>query len=211
VGNLFSVAQACRSAAMVPVITAEAAAIRACDAVILPGVGAFGGAMQQLERLGLVSLLQEWAGMGRPLFGICLGIQLLMSESREYGRHRGLGLISGDVVHLRELGGRQPLRVPHVGWNTIHAVDPARQAAADFPALVEGRSYYFVHSYVVVPDNPAVSVTWTEYDGIRFTSSLRAGSVFACQFHPERSGEAGAQLYNDFACSAMQHRKLHHD
>src|SRR5438105_140231 len=121
-GNLFSAWQACEKAGLEAVITSSAQEVMAADGVILPGVGAFGGAMETLRSLGLVPVLRNVASRGKPLFGICLGMQLLMSESEEFGRHEGLNIVKGRVVRLKDPMGNwgEPLKVPHVGWNRIH-------------------------------------------------------------------------------------------
>jgi len=205
-GNLFSVEQACQAVGLSASITHDRRAIEQADGVILPGVGAFGDAMATLRRLDLVAVLRDVAGSGRPLIGICLGVQLLMDASCEFGRHEGLGLVRGQVVplgHPRE--GDRRLKVPQVGWNRIHV---ARESSAGWKAtplagLADGEFMYFVHSYIVVPDAASVVVSTTRYGDVEFCSSLQSGSIFACQFHPERSGRRGLQLY------ANLHRMLH--
>lgn len=198
-GNLFSVARACEAVGLEPAITSEARVIAGADAVILPGVGAFGDAMDTLRRLDLVSPIHDTVAAGRPMIGICLGVQLLMTESCEFGHHQGLGLISGQVVPLR---GRRddgrPLKVPHVGWSAIHARDGAASehwSGTPLEGLPSGGLAYFVHSYVVVPEDPEVVLSTTQYGDVEFCSSLRRGSLFACQFHPERSGPDGLRVY----------------
>lgn len=205
-GNLFSVEQACLRVGLQPTISATPDELAACAGLILPGVGAFGDAMSHLEHLGLVRFLRDWVERDQPLFGICLGIQLLLSRSEEYGRHEGLNLIPGRVVHLRDYAGDPSLTVPHVGWNSVQRGDGTPGGPDPFPSLGEGKSFYFVHSYVVAPEDPASLLTWTEYGGARFGSSLRQGSIFACQFHPERSGLDGLAVYRDYSNFLQQTR-----
>ncbi|MGE3189712.1 MAG: imidazole glycerol phosphate synthase subunit HisH [Vicinamibacterales bacterium] len=195
--NLFSVQAACGAAGMEGFVTSDRAAIAAADAVVLPGMGAFGDAMDALRRLDLVAPILDVAAAGTPLFGVCLGLQLLMTESFEFGRHRGLGLIEGTVEPLREgvEDGRR-LKVPHIGWNQLQPPgDVAAWAGSPLGALPAGAYMYFVHSFYVTPVDPACVLSVTRYGETRFCSSLRSGNIFACQFHPERSGPAGLSLY----------------
>ena len=199
-GNLFSVAQACRSVGLASTITNDRRTIDQADAVILPGVGAFGDAMQTLQRLDLVGVLRDTPARGVPLIGICLGVQLLMSESQEFGRHQGLGLIEGEVIRLdnpQERGRR--LKVPQVGWNRIHPSGGGTERWSGTPldGLHDGEFMYFVHSFVVVPEDRSVVRSTTTYGDVEFCSSVSSGPIFACQFHPERSGARGLQVYEN--------------
>lgn len=202
-GNLYSVKHACTHVGLHASVTSSKAEILAADGVILPGVGAFGDAMDTLRSLDLVSVLKDYADSGRPLVGICLGMQLLMSESHEFGRHRGLGLIEGEVVRLSEpMEGTRPLKVPHIGWNTIHRVTSESRggdgwATTMLNGLADGESMYFVHSYYVRPADPSVTLSTTRYGGIEFCSSLQSSNVVACQFHPERSAGRGLAIYRN--------------
>jgi imidazole glycerol-phosphate synthase subunit HisH len=198
-GNLFSVDQACRAIGLSASITSNRSVIQDADAVILPGVGAFGDAMDTLRRLDLVGVLRDVAATGRPMIGICLGVQLLMSVSYEFGRHEGLGLIPGEVVPLqRPYERRRHLKVPHVGWNRItshHGAAATRWSGTPLQGVRDGEFMYFVHSYVVVPQDLSVVLSTTGYGDIEFCSSVRLNNIFACQFHPERSGRAGLEVY----------------
>jgi glutamine amidotransferase len=200
-GNLFSVQQACRAVGLEAEVTRDASALASADGLILPGVGAFGDAMGTLRRLGLASVIREAAEMGKPLVGICLGLQLLMEVSHEFGHHEGLGLIPGEVVRLekpREDG--QVLKVPQVGWNRIAAPGVAGAGAwagTILEGVAEGEFMYFVHSFIVVPTDHSVVLSNTRYGDIEFCSSVRQGNIFACQFHPERSGRRGLKVYEN--------------
>ncbi len=199
-GNLRSIEQACVHAELDPVITADAATIMSAPAVILPGMGAFGDAMATLHRLDLVAVLRDVAQTPATLVGICLGVQLLMTESFEFGRHPGLNIIEGEVVRLD--GGRQGarrLKVPQIGWNRIRRVEPDGWKAELLHGVEDGEYMYFVHSYVVRPATPHVIVSKTTYGDDEFCSSLSYRNVFACQFHPERSGMPGLQIYRNLA------------
>lgn len=203
-GNLFSVKRACEHFGMHAAITSSYKEIESADAVILPGVGAFGDAMKNLEELNLVGLLSDTAAQNKPLIGICLGVQLLMEESLEFGRHKGLGIFKGRVVkfdHPME-GGRE-LKVPQVGWNRINkARKPSGKDAWQgtlLEGIEEGAFMYFVHSYVVQPSDPEIIISTTKYGHIDFCSSLGRKNIFACQFHPERSDKDGLKVYRNLA------------
>ena len=197
-GNLFSVKHACEHAGMQATITSSRHALLQADAVILPGVGAYGNAMETLHKLDLVYVLQDVAATEKPLVGICLGVQLLMTESYEFGRHKGLGLIAGSVVRFdHPMEGPCPLKVPQVGWNRIHEVKP--WASTLLNDVMDGEYMYFVHSYIVQPEDPGVVLSTSRYGHIEFCSSLCFRNIFACQFHPERSGVQGLKIYWNLA------------
>ena len=204
-GNLFSVRQACEAAGLHPVVTSSPADLLTADGVILPGVGAFADAMHTLVDTGLADALRRVAHEGVPLLGICLGMQLVMEESTEFGRHGGLGLIAGRVVRFPERSANgASVKVPHIGWNRVcktRGEDAASglMKASLLDGLEDGAFMYFVHSYYVVPDDPDVVCASAEYAGVRFCAALCAGRVMACQFHPERSGEKGLRIYQNMA------------
>lgn len=216
-GNLFSVQRACEYVGMQASITTSPQAIRAADAVLLPGVGAFGDAMASLRSLNLVDLLREIAAGDGVLVGICLGLQLMMSESHEFGRHEGLGIFEGPVVRFEHPRGPDgELKVPQVGWNRILRPGHPGEAGGASPDLWEGSpldglrdgSYmYFVHSFHARPTDSAVVLATSHYGDIEFCSALRKGNVFAFQFHPERSGEQGIQIYRSLASIVLEHKR----
>lgn len=206
-GNLFSVKHACEWAGLDAVITSSASEIQAADAAILPGVGAFGDAMATLDELGVSDVLRGYAAEGRPLFGICLGLQLLMDESEEFGQHAGLGIVPGKVKFFGQPHeGDRMLKVPQVGWNRVE-LPGTRDSWCGTPLEGERNSdyFYFVHSYYVVPDDSEVVVSTTRYGDVEFCSSVQSGSVFACQFHPERSGPQGLLMYRNIASVVEAH------
>lgn len=205
-GNLFSVGQACCHVGLDAIITSSREEILSADAVILPGIGAFGDAMTTLNRLDLVGVLRDVAASGTPLIGICLGLQLLMTESFEFGRHQGLGMIPGQVVRFdNPTEGNRKLKVPQVGWNRVHQVGFAGNghvsawANSPLSGIADGEFMYFVHSYIVQPEDPAVTLSTSSYGQIQFCSSARIKNIFACQFHPERSGTEGLKIYRNLA------------
>lgn len=202
-GNLHSVSLACRHVGLSSVRTTSSGDIASADAVILPGVGAFGAAMDALRRHELEEALTHFVASGRPLFGICLGMQLLLEESDEFGVHQGLGLIRGSVRRLPNEPTNPHLKVPQVGWNAIFRRDEdgSTDPWADTPLapLADGEVMYFVHSYYAVPREEEVVLATTTYGGLTYCSSLLRGNVFGCQFHPERSGPRGLDIYRNWA------------
>ncbi|NUN70842.1 MAG: imidazole glycerol phosphate synthase subunit HisH [Bacteroidetes bacterium] len=186
--NLRSVQKAFEKAGAPSFISDDPAQLRTADKLVLPGVGAFGQAMENLHTLGLKDVVLAHAAAGRPLLGICLGMQLLFSRSFELGEYEGLGLLRGEV---RRFPGT--VKVPHMGWNQIEFTAPSPL----LQGVPEDAFVYFVHSYYVVPQDD-VTVTRTDY-GTRFTSIVRQGNIFGIQFHPEKSQSAGLQLLKNFA------------
>ncbi len=199
-GNLFSVEQACRQAGITPLVTANPALIANAEALILPGVGAFGEAMASLRRLDLESPLRDFAQTGRPLLGVCLGLQLLFTESEEFGSHKGLNIVPGVV---RRFSATVGVPVPQIAWNQIH-----RPAGLDWEdtllkGTADGEYMYFVHSYYVAPEAAADILSETDYAGVRYCSSVHRGGIFATQFHPEKSAARGVRLYTNWLRQAL--------
>jgi glutamine amidotransferase len=209
VGNLFSVWSACEAVGLSATISSDREAVLSARAVIVPGMGAFGDAMDTLRRMDLIEPLRDVAAAGTPLVGICLGLQLFMTESEEFGTHAGLGLIAGPVVRFQQpkQAGRV-LKVPHVGWAAIapptagaHAPPAGARGWREWPLqhVPAGAYMYFVHSFYVVPQDPDVILTTSMYGGTSFCSSIKSRNLFACQFHPERSGPVGLGIYRSIA------------
>lgn len=210
-GNLYSVKHACAHVGLDAKITSSKRDILEADAVILPGVGAFGDAMQSLHRLDLVSVLRDMAASPKPLVGICLGLQLLMTESYEFGRHQGLGIIEGPVVRFHDpMEGPRKLKVPQIGWNCIYKAVRNDKAEADpwrsslLAGLADGEYMYFVHSFIVQPRDSSIVLSTSRYGHVEFCSSVRYRNIFACQFHPERSGGEGLKVYQNLAFCLRQ-------
>ena len=194
VGNLFSLKSSFAFIGEKAVVTQEERVLRSADKLILPGVGAFGDAAQKLKNTGLDQVLLSEVAAGKPLLGICLGMQMLLEESHEYGVHRGLGLIPGAVTPIQE-DIPKGLKIPHIGWNALQF--PAdRPKSPLFSQVEEGECVYFVHSFHGT--NCAESVIATaEYGGI-LTAAVAKGNVYGTQFHPEKSGDVGLRILKSF-------------
>jgi glutamine amidotransferase len=198
-GNLRSVQKALEKTGHAALVTSSPQAIRDAGALVLPGVGAFRDCIRSLEKLNLIDSIVQSVKSGKPFLGICLGLQVLFTESGEFGTTPGLNLIPGRVVRFaqRDTPGAERLKIPHMGWNTISL----RGEAPVFSGIKDGSFFYFVHSYYVVPEDTAVIAATTGY-GIEFTSSIQKDNIFACQFHPEKSQEVGLQLLKNFGAWA---------
>ena len=194
VGNLFSLTSSLRAIGAEVAVTGEADVLRRAGKLILPGVGAFGDAADLLRRSGLGRVVTEDAEKGKPLLGICLGMQLLFDRSFEYGEHAGLGLIPGDVVGM---AGVVPAgyKIPHIGWNALH-FPAGRPKSRLFQHVEEGQCVYFVHSYYA--DRCAPYVTATAEYGPELTAAAERDNVFGVQFHPEKSGDVGLAILRAF-------------
>ena len=192
VGNLFSLRSSLRQLGLDAAVTAEPAAIRAADRIILPGVGAFGDAMAKLRATGLAPVLRA-AAAEKPLLGICLGMQLLFDKSYEFGEHEGLGLVPGQVCPLAPDLADPALKVPQIGWNALHLL----KDDALFRYIREGEYVYYVHSYYA-KGCAASTLAVSDYS-IPVTGVVRAGRVYGTQFHPEKSGGTGLRILKAFA------------
>ena len=191
VGNLFSLKSSFAAIGYHAEVTGDPERIRSADKVILPGVGAFEDAAKKLRDTGLDSAVKDAAKAGKPLLGICLGMQMLFDKSLEYGEHRGLGLINGTVEPIEGIIPRE-LKIPHIGWNALRLYGES----PIFKYTKEGDCVYFVHSYHGVTDAENV-IADTEY-GAPLTAAVQSGSVFGCQFHPEKSGDVGLDILRAF-------------
>lgn len=200
-GNLFSIARALQRLGAEAVLSGDPKTVTTAEKVILPGVGAFGDGMKGLSENGLVAAIREYGRSGRPILGICLGLQLLMEEGAEFGFHQGLGLVRGRTVALPRPADRK-VKIPHVGWNLVRP--PKRRTARKawngtvLAGLSETSYFYFTHSYVVVPADRSEALGDTEYAGTSFCSVVRSGNISGCQFHPEKSGHPGLKVLSNF-------------
>ena len=192
VGNLFSLKSSLKMIGADAIVTRNAEDLHTADKIILPGVGAFEDAAKKLRATGLDAVVIEQAKTGKPLLGICLGMQMLFDRSFEYGEHKGLGLIAGDVVDMRP---RIPanLKVPHIGWNALKLTKLVHPL---FRYIKEGDCVYFVHSYYAANCEEATIAT-AEY-GADLTAAVASGNVMGCQFHPEKSGKVGLNILRAF-------------
>ena len=192
VGNLFSLVGSLKRLGIESVVTADEAVIRSADRIILPGVGAFGDSAEKLRKTGLDKVIIEEAKKGKPLMGICLGMQMLFEKSYEYGEHEGLGLIPGNVKPMKPLLDGK-LKVPHIGWNSLQIKDKNDPL---LKYINEGDYVYYVHSFYATDCDEWTSSV-SEY-GITVTGSVRNGNVWGTQFHPEKSGEKGLLILKAF-------------
>lgn len=193
VGNLFSLAGSLKKLDLDAVVTSDPSEIKKCDRIILPGVGAFGDAAEKLFNSGLAEVILDEVGKGKPLMGICLGMQLLFEKSFEYGEHKGLGLIPGSVVPLDDVL-KGSLKVPHIGWNALDVKKP------DNPLMKytkQGDYMYYVHSFYADTEPDYVLAT-SEY-GFDVTGAVSKGNVYGTQFHPEKSGNDGLKILKAFS------------
>ena len=200
VGNLLSVKRGFEHCGAKVVLTSDASLILASQRVVLPGVGAFPNAMDELQKLNLVSAIKELAILGTPLLAICLGMQLLMDESEEFGLTPGLGLISGRVVPVPDKtaeGASQ--KIPHIGWNSLYdSSENSNWAGTLLQDNELGDSAYFVHSYMAQPASPINQVAHALYGGHRISAVISKNRITGCQFHPEKSGEVGLKILRKF-------------
>ena len=198
-GNLFSVNQALLNIGLEVEISSDKQTILDADALVLPGVGAYGDAMNHLRDLDLINSIKTSVNNNKPLLGVCLGLQLLFTESEEFGLEKGLDLIKGKVIRFENLNDKGEIRkVPQIAWNTIEPVDGVNWENTPLKNMSKEEFMYFVHSYYIVPEEQ-VGLSQTNYDGQKYISSILKNNIFACQFHPEKSGKVGLQIYNDWA------------
>ena len=192
VGNLFSLKSSFAAIGEETVVTSSPEVIKAADKLVLPGVGAFGDAVEKLESSGLVPIITEQANSGKPLLGVCLGMQLLFESSEEYGEHKGLGLLKGSILGMEGRIGKN-LKIPHIGWNALHI----KKENPLLKYVKEGDCVYFVHSfYAAVSDGSLIATT--DY-GEEITAAVSSANVYGCQFHPEKSGEVGLSILRAFS------------
>ena len=194
VGNLFSLRSSLRAIGAEAVVSGDKDVLSRCDRIILPGVGAFPDAAAKLHEGGLDDFLKAQAAAGKPLLGICLGMQLLLEYSTEYGRTAGLGLCLGGVTPIKDEI-EERLKIPQIGWNALHFTG---QKHPLFRYLSEGDFVYFVHSFHASPKTCPDVIATTEYGGT-LTAAVARGNVMGCQFHPEKSGDVGLSILRAFA------------
>ncbi|NLY81926.1 MAG: imidazole glycerol phosphate synthase subunit HisH [Clostridiales bacterium] len=193
VGNLFSLKSSLDYLGLESVVTNEEAILRKTDRIILPGVGAFKDAYDKLDKIGLIPVLGEIIKDGKPLLGICLGMQLLFDKSYEHGECRGLGYINGDIIPMKRVVDEQ-LKIPHIGWNELKIADKSNPL---IKYTKEGDFVYFVHSYMGSNCESSL-VAYSEY-GAKVPAIVSKDNIYGCQFHPEKSGEVGLKILRAFS------------
>lgn len=199
VGNLLSVQRALEFLGVHPLVTSDFEVIQAADRVILPGVGAFGNAMEVLNVSGLADVLRRIIHENTPFLGICLGMQLLFEESEEFGCHKGLGFLEGRVISMpdKTLDGKG-LKIPHIGWDELHRPVDITWSDTLLTDTQPGEAVYFVHSFMAAPQVKSSVLAYTVYGGHEIPAVVQKGSIIGCQFHPEKSGAVGLEILRNF-------------
>lgn len=196
-GNLYSIRQACIHVGYNPVVSGDPAVIAGAESLILPGVGAFGVAMNSLRQSGIISVLNGYVQSGKPIMGICLGMQLLFDQSEEFGVHTGLGYIPGRIVRFPPSHESKQLRVPNIGWCRLYEenISWTNTPLADIDK--QKNHMYFVHSYYTITDQQYILAS-SDYNGFSFTSAVCRDNIWGFQFHPEKSSGEGLTIYQNF-------------
>ena len=208
-GNLFSVQHACKTVGLDCRITNKPDEVTNADALILPGVGAFGDAMNSLRILDLIQPLKDFAASGKPFLGICLGMQLLFSESEEFGNAKGLNIVEGRVTRFPEINENgEKVKIPHIGWNRIYnPSDKNGWSGTELEHIVDGEFMYFIHSFYVCPHSKDQILSLTNYEGIEYCSAVKKNNIFAIQFHPEKSAGEGIKIYRNWATVVKENKE----
>ena len=196
IGNVKSIINAFKKIGVKPILTNDRETILTSDGLILPGVGAFAHGMENLQKYGLKDIIYDFVETKKPFMGICLGMQMLMDESEEFGITQGLGLIEGKVIKL-PVQNQDCKKLPHVGWNEIvkHKISWENTVLDNIP---ERSDMYFVHSFVTSPLKEENILSTTEYSDYKFCSAIKKDNIYGCQFHPEKSGEIGLEIIQNF-------------
>ena len=196
-GNLFGLKQACLAAGLNPIISNDKKKILEAKGLILPGVGAFGAAMKNLNKLDILNVINNFAKSGKTLLGLCLGMQLLMDKSFEFSENNGLGLINGEVDYLGKFSqNKQKIKIPHIGWNSAE-INQQFKTDKIFRNIPNNFDVYFVHSFCLKSTKKKYILTETAYENIRFCSGVKKDNIMGFQFHPENSGKTGIKLLSN--------------
>lgn len=199
IGNILSVQRALEYCGGNVVLANKPSEVLNADYLVLPGVGAFRDGMAGLTKNGLDEAVLQYAQSGRPMLGICLGMQMLASRSLEFGEHEGLGIIPGDVVTIPKLtAAGQSHKIPYIGWAPLAETRSASFEDTPLKSIAPGEYVYLVHSFHVKPRNPADRIAYYDYDGVQVTAAIRYGNIFGFQFHPEKSGPVGLRIIASF-------------
>jgi glutamine amidotransferase len=200
VGNIFSLTKAFELCGAEVQLISDPTKLKTVDKLILPGVGAFAKAMEELHKRDLVEAIKEYAATDKPMLGICLGAQMLLSESHEYGVHAGLDLIKGKVINIRDTDVQAAnYKVPYVSWSELHKPETNISWENTIMSGINfGTTAYFVHSFTFIPDNIEHRLADTFYDDIRLCATVKNGNIYGTQFHPERSGKYGLEIISNF-------------
>ncbi len=198
-GNVFSVLRALERAGAMATLTSDARLIENAERLILPGVGAFADGMKALEVRDLVPSIRAYIRHERPFLGICLGMQMLFSESDEFGASAGLGVLTGRVCRIpsQSVGGNL-VKVPHIGWSTLTPGSSQSWDESALTGLPKDPAVYFVHSFHAVPDDSEIRLAKCDFHGHELTAAIQRGAIFGCQFHPEKSGPVGLKILENF-------------
>lgn len=197
IGNLLSVQRACEYWGSEVDFTDSSSGIDHAEHLILPGVGAFADGMAGLQQKGLIAPIQKYAAQNRPFMGICLGMQMMLEEGEEFGRHEGLGIIPGTVTKIADSGidGRVH-KIPHIGWNAL--LENTNWQGTILQEVVPGSAAYFVHSFTAMPTNESNRLADCRYNGRVISAAIHEGNLYGCQFHPEKSGQVGLKIIRSF-------------
>lgn len=209
VGNLLSVTRALEHCCAEVRMADTPAGIEAAERLVLPGVGAFADGMAGLRQRSMIHALGAFAESGRPFLGICLGMQMMMETSEEFGRHEGLGFIEGSVIPVpatKDDGSAH--KIPHIGWNALLEPVPGCWAGSILGDLKKGSAVYFVHSFMAAPAQSSEILAKCRYDGVDITAAVQSGNLVGCQFHPEKSGEIGLRILRKFLTLGPSNAKL---
>lgn len=199
VGNLFSIQQAFRYWGAGTEIVRDTAKIKSAERLLLPGVGAFGDAMAEIDAYGGADAVREYAETGRPLMGICVGMQVLFSRGVEYGIHQGLGLLEGEVIPIpSKADDGSDVRLPHIAWNELRCPDPGRWHSSVLAGVEPDSAVYFAHSFYAAPVDPGVVVADVRVGSTAVTAAVQRDNIVGCQFHPEKSGKVGLGVIKAF-------------
>ena len=206
IGNVRSILNAFNKVGISPLLSRDKEKILNADAVVLPGVGAFSHGMKKLHQYFLVEILKEYAKSNKPLLGICLGMQMLLEKSEEFGRTEGIGLIKGKVIKL-PFNDDKNEKLPHVSWNEIESKE-INWDRTILKNINQKSDMYFVHSYIAVPSDENTILSTTLYSNSTFCSSIKKGNIYGCQFHPEKSAKEGLKILKNFIDIAKEYQNV---